>query len=208
MLATDMMTLAAAGRIEKTYSLVLPPPRLGPAHPVGVEPRDAADWLESILTAWSSLATGDAPIGDDPSAVPYRADEITDAIYGWGPGVAGRDGVQIVDPLEMILAWADGVRADAAKAESNPAKSEAYIETTTVTRSTRVGATGRIIAGRCERKLVLSWAGSWTAGRWVEMTLREMAHGDYAVAIEWDSGTGQPSRFLAGAIGGLLEAQS
>jgi hypothetical protein len=48
----------------------------------------------------------------------------------------------------------------------------------------------------------LTWSGTWTSSRWVDLVVEETQEGGLWLTLEWDSGTGRPSTFLG--IEGLL----
>lgn len=145
--------------------------------------------LAKALEFWAGLAIGQ---GGKPEWTALDALRSLTSLDAPTPPYA------FVGLLDGILGWANGVQDAARVAEHNPPVSHAYIDHTTVTRTSRVGSTRPKLDTQV---LTLSWDGSWTAGRGLSLTI-EVRPGQWLyVKLTWDTGTGRPSRHLSGVDG-------
>lgn len=125
-----------------------------------------------LLAYWATLAARPDDRYDDTGMLSDALDaEIDLAMQGK------------VRTLEDARNWADRVLFIARKSESNPPNA------------------GFRRDAEIEGTVVLTWYGTWTQGRFVWIQLFDGVCGDgspcLVARLEWNTGTGQPSRFLS-----------
>lgn len=163
----------------------------------GVVLRDAI----SRMPAWATRPPRSPP---EPRKAPAKGsiqnlqgDDMIAALEVWGglacrgryPSPKGqyeipRDPVKASDHIEhwadlvfYASGWAEGLDAPTASCTRGPAATK------------------------------LTWKGQWTEGRWLTVSIEETTgpHSAPCASISWDSGTGEPSTFLGGILGDLLD---
>jgi hypothetical protein len=109
---------------------------------------------------------------------------IVSPVLSYWAGLANQKGQDVPLPTELRLSreavtdWARQV-LDASHAEESSNSPNARV---------RDGDLGQVL---------LSWSGTWTGGRWIEVSLHFLDEKVSGATIRWCTGTGKPSTFLS-----------